>query len=150
MHIFLALNPSSAFDSKDFLDRCLSKKVVGWAEVVAKRWIAAWFSDVVNVELWLNWVSKDNLSCKLTFFQGDEPAASGDESLANLESSSEDVVLSLSNEIVLEREDIVLWILPVWVNETVSDCHSFKVDLEIIFMLEHEVVGDCWDVMSSI
>jgi len=40
--------------------------------------------------------------------------------------------------------------LSIWVNETISDGHTFEIDLQLILVLEEEVVGDSWNIMSSI
>lgn len=127
----------------------LEKEVISWGHIVAEWWVGAWLSDVIDVESW-NWSSEDNLSGKLAFLKSDWPDTGFDKSSASGESTLKDSSGSLGDKVVLEGEDIVLWVLNQWVNETISNSHSLKVDLQLVLVLEEEVMGDSWDVMSSI
>ena len=132
------------------MDAIFSKKIISWRHIIAKWWLITSFSDVINVESWLEWVSKDNLDVELAELHGSEPDTCLDDGLASLEASSENGSLSLSDELVLERESVVSWVLEVWVDETVSNSHTLEVGLQLVLALEGEVVGDGWDVVTGV
>lgn len=124
-----AFLPSSAGDTEQLLGRVQIEKVVGWGEVVAEGWSSTWLSDIVNVEIWVEWVSKDDLSEDLAVLEGDKPSSSLDDSLATLEGSLQKVVLSGANQVVLVSKGVVCWVLEVRVDETISDGHTLEVNL---------------------
>ena len=111
--------------------------------------MGAWLSNVINVESW-DWSTKNDFSGQLALLKSDWPDSGFDKSRASSESTLKDDSGSFADELVLKGEDIVLWILNQWVNETVTDGHTFEVDLQLILVLESEVMGNGWDVMSSV
>merc|ERR1711998_366339 len=131
----VAFRPGSTLNTKNFLSRFLEEKVISWRHIVAKWWMSTWFSDIVNVESW-NWSSKDNFGGKLVFFKSDWPNSGSNQSLASSKSTLKDGSGGLANEVVLKGEDIILWVLDQWVNKTVTDGHTFEVNLQFILVLE--------------
>lgn len=145
-----ALLPSSARDTKDLLDIILGQEVVGWGHIIAEWWLVALLSDVINIESWFDWVSEDDLHEGVTNLKGNWPDTGLDQSLASLESSPKDIILGLANELVLEGEGVVCWVLGDWVDEAVTDSDSLEVDLQVSLVLEHEVVGNGGDIVTGI
>jgi hypothetical protein len=86
----------------------------------------------------------------LAFFKSDWPDTGFDKSRASSESTLKDGSGGAANEFVLKGEDIILWILDQWINETVTNGHTLEVELQVFLVLEEEVVGDGWDVMSGV
>jgi len=70
MHSLIAFLPVSAFrNTKNFLNTRFKKEVVSWREVIAKWWLIALLSNVINIELRVKGVSKDCLNTNLAFFK---------------------------------------------------------------------------------
>jgi hypothetical protein len=132
------------------LDVLFSEQVVGWRHIVTQWWLVALLSNVIDVESWCDWVTKDNLSEDLAEFKSNWPDTCLDQTLASCEGTFKDKVLSLTDELVLLGESVILWILKIWVNETISNSHTLEVHLEVVFVLEDQVVGDSWDVVTGI
>jgi hypothetical protein len=55
----VTLNPLSAYDAKNFLNFGIVEEVVRDGEIIAEWRVVTWHADVINVELWLNWIAKN-------------------------------------------------------------------------------------------
>jgi len=86
----------------------------------------------------------------LTLFKGNWPKSSFDQSLTSSKSTFQDNSFGFADEIVLESKCVISWVLSIWINKTISDGHTFEINLQLILILEEEVVGDGWNVMTSI
>jgi len=150
MNSHVAFLPISSRNSENLLNVFFSKKIVSWRHVVAKWWFIALLSDIIHIESWGNWKSKNSSDTKLAFFNSNWPNTSLDESLTGKESSLKNFVLSCTNKLILISESIILWVLEIWIDKSVSDGHTLEVELELVLVLEKEVVRNGWDVMSSI
>lgn len=146
----VALSPGSSLNSKDIKDVIFGQEVIRWGHIIAKWWLITSFSDVINVELWLEWISENDLDVELTELHSSKPNSSLDDGLASFESSSENILLDSTNELVLVSEGIVSWVLEIWVNKTISNSHTLEVGLQVVLVLESKVVRDSWDVMTSV
>jgi len=135
-----ALSPASARDTEYLLDVGLGKQVISWRHIVAKWWLVAALTDIVHVEAWSDWISKDGVHQNVAYLDGNWPHTRFNENLATLEGTGEDLVRGKANELVLISKGVVGWVLVVWVNEAVTDSEALEVDLQIIFVLELEVV----------
>jgi len=146
----VALSPGSSLNSKDIKDVIFGQEVIRWGHIIAKWRLITSFSDVINVELWLEWISENDLDVELTELHSSKPNSSLDDGLASFESSSENILLDSTNELVLVSEGIVSWVLEIWVNKTISNSHTLEVGLQVVLVLESKVVRDSWDVMTSV
>mmetsp|Transcript_17471 Transcript_17471/g.26936 ORF Transcript_17471/g.26936 Transcript_17471/m.26936 type:complete len:418 (+) Transcript_17471:78-1331(+) len=147
----VALLPLPALNAEDLLDGRVGHHVVSGGEVVAHRRNVTLLSDVIDVELGLARVSKDDAHEDVADIHSLHPAvAVVNHVVTDIESSLKDNVLSLLDEMVLVGEVIVSGVLGVGVDEAVSDSHSLEVDLQVLGVLEHEVVGDSRDVVTGV
>lgn len=139
MNLSVALGPASTFYAKNFLDISLHKEVICWRHIIAKRWMSAWFSYVINIEFW-HWSTKNYFSCHLTSTHSDRPNSSFNKCLASIKSTCKNSCLKLSNKFVFKSESIILWILKIWINHTISNSKTFEVEFQVFFVFEKEVV----------
>ena len=70
--------------------------------------------------------------------------------MAALESAPEDIVFSSIDQLIFKREGIVSWVLEIRVNKSITNRKSLEVKFEVLLVLELEVVGDGWDVVTSV
>jgi hypothetical protein len=146
-----ALGPGSTFDSKNSLDIFGCQKIVSWREIIAKRWFFALLSNVINIEFRSEWVAKNGLNInKLAIFDSKFPDTGLDKGLASFGGWLEDFFLHFADQLVLIGEIYISWILEVWINKAISDSHSLEVNFEVILVLEVEVVGNSWNVVTSV
>jgi len=140
VHFSSTLCPRSTFNSKDFLDGSILHHVVSWGHIIAKWWLVAALSDIIDIESRRDWTSENSCGHKLTNLKGNWPNTSGNETLASLESSPEDIVLSSIDQFVFKRESVISRVLEIRVYKTITDGESLEVNLEVSLMLELEVV----------
>jgi len=110
----------------------------------------ALLSNIIDVESWSDWESKDGIYTNIAFFKSNWPETCFNKSLTGSKNTLKYFLLSLADEFILISKSIIFWILEVWVDETVSNSHSLEVELKFILVLEHEVMRDSWDVVTSI
>lgn len=124
--------------------------LVGWGEIVAEWWVSALLSDIVDIESWGDWETENGGHSNLALLDSDWPDTRFDQELASLEDSIKDNRGGLRDELVLEGEGVVLWVLEVWVDETVSNGKTLESKFKVSLVLKNEVVGDGWDIVSGV
>jgi len=55
----VAFLPASTLNTEELLNIFLHEKVISWGHIVAEWWFVTLLTDVINVESWGEWVSKD-------------------------------------------------------------------------------------------
>jgi len=70
---FAAFSPFSSFNSKNLFGTVFSKEVISLREVITKRRNFAFFSNIINIEVRAEGISKDCCNKKLTEFQSNWP-----------------------------------------------------------------------------
>jgi hypothetical protein len=111
--------------------------------------MTAWLSDIINIECW----SSNSKNCRhrhLTLLKSNWPKSSFNQSLTSCKSTFQDNSFGFSNKVVLESKCVISWILSIWINKTISNCHTFEINLQLVLVLEKEVMGDSRNIMSSI
>ena len=72
-----------------------------------------------------------------------------DQTLAGLESSVQNLIPGLGDQVVLIGELSVFWVLSEWISQAISDCNTLEVQWHISCFCE-EFVGNSWDIMPGV
>lgn len=133
MNRLRAFNPVSSLHSESSDDIRSSEEVIDVREVIAQGRVRALVTDIVNVEFRVSWESNDAHNTELAFFHGSDPRSTClNHLLAAPESSLQDVVLDLSDEVIFIRESSVLRVLPVGINKSISDGSTSESNVFVI------------------
>jgi hypothetical protein len=145
-----ALSPFSSLNTQDFLNLFLTKHVVCWRHVVAKRWIYTLLSNVINIESRSERESEDNINGDFTEFLGDEPDTCFNEKLSAFVKTLQNIEFSMTDQFVLFGEGGIRWVLVIGADKSVTDGHTFEVHLKLILVDENKAVGNSRNVVTSI
>lgn len=145
-----AFNPLSSLDTESLDDIGSFEELVNVGEIVTERRIGALFSNVVDIESGLSGVETQNAhDTDLTFFHGNQPRNTRlDHLLASPESTLQDTVLDLTDQIVFKSEVGVFGVLLVGGNQTVTDGGTSELNPGVV--LGDNLSTDGGDVVTCI